>query len=95
MEPVVRSLKEMTGEFIIARIPALDKENMVVVRLHKLEKAGIWIESHPFNEAMLEKYCMPGSVTSLLLFIPFSGIDYIVSSIHAVVLSETAFGLHD
>jgi hypothetical protein len=93
MEPVVRSLKEMIGEFIVARIPVLDKENMVVVRLHKLEKAGIWIESHPFNEAMLERYCMPGSVTSLLLFIPFNGIDYIVSSIQAVVLSETAFGL--
>ena len=95
MEPVVRSLKEMVGEFIVTRIPVLDKENKILVRLHKVESGGIWVESHAFNEAMLEEYEMPGSVTSLLLFIPYSGIDFIVSSIQAVVLSETAFGLHD
>jgi hypothetical protein len=93
MEPLVKSLTEMIGDLIVTRIPVLDKENKIVVRLHKVEEGGIWVESQAFNEAMLEEYEMPVSVTSLLLFIPFSGIDYIVSSIHTIALSETAFGL--
>jgi len=93
MEPLVKSLTEMIGDLIVTRIPVLDKENKIVVRLHKVEEGGIWVESQAFNEAMLEEYEMPVSVTSLLLFIPFSGIDYIVSSLHTIALSETAFGL--
>jgi hypothetical protein len=93
MEPSVKSLTEMIGDLIVARIPVLDEENKIVVRLHKVEQSGIWVESHAFNESMLEEYDMPVSVTSLLLFIPFSGIDYILSSIQTIALSETAFGL--
>jgi hypothetical protein len=93
MEPLVKSLTEMIGDLIVTRIPVLDKENKIVVRLHKVEEGGIWVESQAFNEAMLEEYEMPVSVTSLLLFIPFSGIEYIISSIHTIALSETAFGL--
>jgi len=93
MEPLVKSLAEMIGDLIVARIPVLDEDNKILVRLHKVEQSGIWVESHVFNESMLEEYEMPISVTSLLLFIPFSGIDYILSSIQTIALSETAFGL--
>ena len=37
----------------------------------------------------------PASITTLVLFIPFSGIDYIISSVECVALSETALGLRD
>jgi hypothetical protein len=93
MEPSVKSLTEMIGDLIVARIPVLDKENKIVVRLRKVEQSGIWVESQAFNESTLEEYGMPVSVTSLLLFIPFSGIDYILSSIETIARSETAFGL--
>lgn len=52
--------------------------------------SGIWIESKTFNQDMLEKYEIPLSITTLVLFIPFSGIEYIISSVECVSLSETA-----
>jgi hypothetical protein len=57
--------------------------------------SGIWVESKTFNQDMLDKYEIPASITTLVLFIPFSGIDYIISSVECVSLSETALGLHD
>jgi hypothetical protein len=94
-QPTVLSLREMVGTLIVARIPALDKENNVFVRLHSVERSGIWVESKTFNQEMLEKYDVPASITTLVLFIPFSGIDYIISSVECVALSETALGLRD
>lgn len=94
-QPTVLSLREMIGTLIVARIPALDEENNVFVRLHRVEMSGIWVESKTFNQEMLEKYEVPASITTLVLFIPFSGIDYIISSVECVALSETALGLRD
>ena len=85
----------MVGTLIVARIPALDKENNVFVRLHSVDMGGIWIESKTFNQDMLDRYEIPASITTLVLFIPFSGIDYIISSMECVALSETALGLRD
>ena len=86
-------LRDMIGTFIVARIPALDHENMVLVRLRKVEASGIWVESQNFNETMLQKFGMAASATTLVLFVPFSGIEFIVSSVSFIALSETAFGL--
>ena len=94
-QPTVPSLREMVGTLIVARIPALDKENNVFVWLRRVEMGGIWIESKTFNEEMLEKYDVLASITTLVLFIPFSGIEYIIASVECVSLSETALGLHD
>ena len=85
----------MIGKFIVARIPVLDGENMALVRLHKVEESGIWVESQSFNETMLQKFGMAASATTLVLFVPFSGIEFIVSSVSSIALSETAFGLSD
>jgi hypothetical protein len=94
-QPTILGLREMVGTLIVARIPALDKENNVFVRLHRLEMGGIWVESKTFNQEMLAKYEIPASITTLVLFIPFCGIEYIISSVECVSLSETALGLRD
>jgi len=94
-QPTVLSLREMVGTLIVARIPALDKDNNVFVRLHRVDMGGIWIESKTFNQEMLEKNEIPASMTTLVLFIPFSGIEYIIASVECVSLSETALGLRD
>ena len=83
----------MIGEFIVARIPALDKEGMVFVRLHKVEASGIWIESHTYNQEMLERFDMPISTTTLILFVPFAAISYVVASVETIALSEPGLGL--
>jgi len=86
-------LRYMIGKFIVTRIPALDRENMVLVRLHTVEASGIWIESQNFKETMLQNPGIVASVTTLVLFVPFSGIEFIVSSVGTSVLSEKAFGI--
>jgi hypothetical protein len=87
-QPTVPSLREMVGTLIVARIPALDKDGNVFVRLHRVEMSGIWVESKTFNQDMLEKYEIPASITTLVLFVPFSGIEYIISSVECVSLSD-------
>jgi hypothetical protein len=52
--------RDLVDKIIVARIPALNKENTVLVRLHKVEMSGIWVESKTFNHEMLEKYEGPG-----------------------------------
>ena len=89
----MRDFKEMIGKMIVARIPALDQDDIVTVRLHKVEANGIWIESQEFNEAMLHRVGMAASLRGLVLFVPFSSVDFIVSSVSSPALSEAAFGL--
>ncbi len=88
-----RSLRSMVGEIVIARIPALNADEMTMVKLHKVEATGIWIESQGFTDAMMKKCNLATSVTTLLLFVPFHRIEYIVGSIRTLSLSEKALGL--
>jgi hypothetical protein len=88
-----RPLKCLEGSMIVAFIPALDRKELSLVRLHKVEPAGIWIESQEFTERMMKQFAAAVSQTTLLMFVPFHGVSYIVSSIKAVSLSEEALGL--
>jgi hypothetical protein len=95
MEAHVTKLREMVGRLIVARIPALDPNDLIFVKLLRLEAAGVWIESHRYNAEMLERFDVPVSSTTLIQFVPFAAISYIVSSIEKTVLSGSAFGLDE
>lgn len=86
------SLKGLVGEMVIARIPALG-DDMVLVRMHRVEAYGIWIESQNFTDEMLARFHLIASTTTLLLFIPYSGVDFIVGGLHSMALSERVFEL--
>ncbi len=51
------------------------------------------MESQSFNETMLQKFGMAASTTTLVLFVPFGRIEFMVSSVSSILLSEAAFGL--
>ena len=87
------TLASMVGKVIIARIPALNAKEMSLVKLHGIEPNGIWIESQDFTDAMMNRCKLTASRTTLLLFVPFHNIKYIVGSIDALSLSEAALGL--
>ena len=86
-------LKSMVGEMIIARIPALDQDELSLVKLHGIEANGLWIESQDFTDSMMKKCNLAASSTTTVLFVPFSSIDFIVGAYRSLALSETAFGL--
>lgn len=88
-----RALRSLVGETIIIRSSVLDPNDMTRVRLHRVESEGIWIESQAFTDEVMERCNTATSVSTLVQFIPFARIDYIVGSVRAVSLSERAFGL--
>ena len=89
----MRSLKSMVGETIILRARVLDPDEMTLVKLHGVEASGVWIESQDFTDAMMGKLQLSASATTLVLFVPFQSIDFIVGSKNSLCLSERAFGL--
>lgn len=91
----MRQLKTMVGEMIIVRIPILDPEEMSLVRLHGVDENGLWIESQTFTESMMKKYQIASSKTTPLIFVPFARIEFVLGSLRALALSESAFGLRD
>jgi hypothetical protein len=91
----MRTLKSMVGEMIIARIATLDPEEMSLVRLHSVDANGIWIESQDFTDTLMKKCHLASSVTTPVLFVPFARIEFILGSVRALTLSETAFGLSE
>lgn len=91
----MRSLKSMIGEMIILRVPVLDPGEMSLVKLHAVESSGIWIESQDLTDAMMKKLQLTASSTTLVLFVPFQSVEFIVGSKNSLCLSEKAFGLSD
>jgi hypothetical protein len=83
----------MVGEVIIVRIPLLDPERMLLVKLHGVEAHGIWIESQQFTNELMEKYRFSSSRTTPLVFVPFDKVDFIIAALDLLSLSEPAFGL--
>ena len=91
----VRLLKSMVGEVIIARIRALKSNALSLVKLHAVDANGIWIENQEVSERMMSRMNLAASETTLVLFVPYAGVDYIVASINSLCLSERALGLTD
>lgn len=87
--------RSLVGEIIIIRSAVLDPDEMTRVRLHRVVREGIWIESQAFTDEIMRRCNTANSITTLLQFIPFARIDYIVGSIRAICLSEEEFGVSD
>lgn len=91
----VKPLRSMVGQMIIVRSSVLHEDDMIRVRLHAVEPEGVWVESQAFTEKMMDRCGVATSISTLLMFIPFARIDYVVGSIRAVSLSEEALGLSE
>jgi hypothetical protein len=89
----MRSLASMIGEIIIVRIPLLDAERMILVKLNGIELQGIWIESQDFTNQLMEKFHFSSSRTTPIVFVPFVKVDFIIASLDSLSLSEPSFGL--
>lgn len=89
----MRTLESMVGEVVIARIPLLDSEGMMLLKLHGVEASGIWLESQDFTNQLMEKFRFVSSRTTPLVFVPFDKVDFIIGSLDSLSLSESAFGL--
>ena len=89
----MRSLQSMIGEVVIARIPLLDADGVMLVKLHAVEANGLWVESQEFTNELMEKFQFSSSRTTPLVFVPFDEVDFIIAALESLSLSEPAFGL--
>ena len=77
----------------MVRIPLLDTDGMILVKLHGVEAQGIWIESQEFTNRLMERFHFVSSRTTPLVFVPFDKVDLIIGSLDSLSLSEPALGL--
>jgi hypothetical protein len=91
----MRTLQNMVGEVVMARIPLLDADGMMLLKLHGVEANGLWVESQDFTNALMQKFQCFSSRTTPLVFIPFDKVDFILASLESLSLSEPAFGFSD
>ena len=89
----MRSLQSMIGEVVIARIPLLDADGVMLVKLHAVEANGLWVESQDFTNQLMEKFHFFSSRTTPLVFVPFDKVYFISAALDSLSLSEPAFGL--
>jgi hypothetical protein len=83
----------MIEEVIIVRIPLLDADGMMLVKLHGIEAHGVWVESQDFTNQLMEKFHFVSSRTTPLVFVPFDKVDFIIASRDSLSLSESGFGI--
>jgi hypothetical protein len=86
------SLQSLVGHEVTALIPALHPSTLTKVTIHGVEVGGIWIEHEPMTQKILRDTNQAASEKTAVLFVPYSGIGYVVGWLEKTSLSESAFG---
>lgn len=86
------SLQTLIGKQVSALIPVLHPSTLTEITIHAIEVGGIWIEHNPMTQKILRDTNQAASEKTVVLFVPYSGIGYLVGWIEKTALSESAFG---
>lgn len=81
-------LKTMIGEQIMLRSPVLSDDFFTTAKLVEVDEAGIWIEYPPFLERMLNFAKASQSPKTILIFLPYAQVSFVLSSENYPYLSE-------
>jgi hypothetical protein len=73
------SLQNLVGQQVTALIPALHPSTLTQVTIHAVETGGIWIEHNPVTHKILRDAKQAASAKTVMLFVPYSGIDWILA----------------
>jgi len=95
------TLQELKGQRVLAKISGLigqtDETGKAIpaeiLRLVEIEDAGIWVESERFTKYLLTLTKLSTTPRSVVFFVPFAKIDWILSSADYPSLLEKSFGL--
>ena len=75
----IPSLAELVGQTTFARIPELDRQWVVEVKIVKVEAAGLWLESQAMTEHVLSHAQISAAPKTVVMFFPYQHISWIVS----------------
>jgi hypothetical protein len=86
-------IKSLEGTIVAGVFRPIHPTLVKVVRLHKVEEYGIWIESQELTNSVLSRLGVSSVPETPVVFLPWSEVGMIVSTAEGVALSEKAFGL--
>ncbi len=86
-------LSECIGQQIGIFAPRLHAGKFLEVKLHGVEAGGIWIESQGLTNEVLETMGLSSAPRTLVLFLPYHEIGYVLKTIPGAALNEKAFGV--
>ena len=80
----MKSLKELEGTTVAMLSPTLHVTAFQRVKLHKVEDAGVWIESQTVTERILKGLGASMSPKTGIFFLPWTSVTMIMSSLDDV-----------
>lgn len=89
----VKTLKELEGSVIAAIVPLFHPTQLQELLLHKVEDAGIWVESQAAMEMAFKQFGATHSARTLVFFLPWQQITFVMGKLDVPALSEKALGL--
>ena len=85
------SLEKLVGQVIIALVPIFHNTIFQKLKLHSVEPAGIWVESQSITNQILGMARVRASPKTMIFFLPFSQISFVMSSLDVPGLSDEEF----
>ena len=82
------SLEKLIGQTVIIRSVPIDEQHPAVVKLLAVEHGGIWIESQKVTEHWLSELKLTSTPKTLVWFLPFVQVAWVMSSVDYPSLSE-------
>ncbi len=86
-------LKSKIGQPIILLTPFLHPTKLQKVLLRGVENGGIWIESQPLTNQILEKFGAATAPRTAIFFLPWHQVSFVMDSLDVPSLSEKGLGL--
>lgn len=72
------SLAKLVGRVVGMRVPIIHHVKTIHAKVHGVESSGLWIESPEITELLLRTANQEASPKTLVLFFPFSEIDFVM-----------------
>lgn len=86
-------LTDIIGQSVLIKSRVLDDNKAVLVKLIDVENGGIWIESQPKTDELLEFLGVSAAPKTPIFFLPFAQIAWLQSWLEIQSLSEKSFGV--
>lgn len=86
-------LQDLVGHTIIALVPIFHPVQFQLLKLHEVEASGLWVESQKTTNLMLQKLGYASSSKTMIFFLPFQQIAFVIGSVDEISLDEKAFGV--
>jgi hypothetical protein len=85
------NFSEMIGQNINAVIPYFGSSTLQPLKLHGVEAGGLWLESQKATNDFLTKIGAQTVPKTLVFFVPYNQIVFVLGSVEAPSLNEKSF----